>query len=103
MSDDHYSTRGNNPNPEPLLPFVKSFFCHSQAYCSPNTLKINVKLLSRSNLAFPGKRGSVTLAEIPPSLEFAEIEGEDGVSLDHTTAGEKEKKAQFSQVNITKS
>ena len=36
-------------------------------------LKINVQLLSQSYLAFPRKRGSVTLAEIPPPLKFAEI------------------------------
>ena len=48
-----------------------------------------MKLLSQSYLAFPGKCGSVTSTEIPPSLDFAEKEGEDGVSLDQTTAGEK--------------
>ena len=52
-----------------------------------------MKLLSQSYLAFPGKCGSVTLTEIPPSFEFAENEGEDGVSLDQTAAGEKWKKA----------
>ena len=39
----------------------------------------------------------MTLTEIPPSSEFAEKEGEDGVSLDQTTAGEKGKKALLSQ------
>ena len=48
-----------------------------------------MKLLSQSYLAFPGKWGSVTLTKIPPSFDFAEKEGEDGVSLDQTTAGEK--------------
>ena len=48
-----------------------------------------MKLLSQSYLAFPGKWGSVTLTEIPPSFDFAENVGEDGVSLDQTAAGEK--------------
>ena len=48
-----------------------------------------MKLLSQSYLAFPGKCGSVTLTEIPPSFDFAENVGEDGVSLDQTAAGEK--------------
>ena len=39
----------------------------------------------------------MTLTEIPPSFEFAENDGEDGVSLDQTTAGEKGKKALLSQ------
>ena len=52
---------------------------------------------SQPYLAFPGKRGSVTLTEIPPSFEFAEKDGEDGVSLDQTTAWEKGKKALLSQ------
>ena len=39
----------------------------------------------------------MTLTEIPPSFEFAEKDGEDGVSLDQTTAGEKGKKALVSQ------
>ena len=39
----------------------------------------------------------MTLTEIPPSFEFAEKDGEDGVSLDQTTAGEKGKKALLSQ------
>ena len=52
---------------------------------------------SQPYLAFPGKRGSVTFTEIPPSFEFTEKEGEDGVSLDQTTAGEKGKKAVLSQ------
>ena len=56
-----------------------------------------MKLHSQPYLAFPGKRGSVTFTEIPSSSEFAEKEGEDGVSLDQTTAGEKGKKALVSQ------
>ena len=56
-----------------------------------------MKLHSQPYLAFPGKRGSVTSTEIPSSSEFAEKEGEDGVSLDQTTAGEKGKKALVSQ------
>ena len=56
-----------------------------------------MKLHSQPYLAFPGKRGSVTFTEIPSSSEFAEKEGEDGVSLDQTTAGEKGKKALLSQ------
>ena len=104
MSDDHYSTRGNNLNPEPLLHFVSP----SSAIRKPTLLQIalkrNVQLLSQSYLAFPGKRGSVTLAEIPPpTSKFAEIEGGDSVSLDHTAAGEKGKNAQFSQVNLRRS
>ena len=103
MSDDQYSTRGNNPNPEPLPPF----FNPSSAIRKPTllqiALKINVQVLSQSYLAFPGKRGSMTLAAIPPPPEFAETEGEDGVFLDHTTAGEKGKKTQFSLVNLTRS
>ena len=39
----------------------------------------------------------MTFTEIPPSFEFTEKEGEDGVSLDQTTAGEKGKKALLSQ------
>ena len=39
----------------------------------------------------------MTFTEIPSSSEFAEKEGEDGVSLDQTTAGEKGKKALLSQ------
>ena len=35
----------------------------------------------------------MTLTEIPPSFDFAENVGEDGVSLDQTAAGEKWKKA----------
>ena len=35
------------------------------------------------------------MAEIPPPFEFAEKEGEDGLSLDHISAGEKRKKAQL--------
>ena len=56
-----------------------------------------MKLHSQPYLAFPGKRGSVTFTEIPSSSEFAEKEGEDGVSLDQTTAGEKGKKALLGQ------
>ena len=33
----------------------------------------------------------MTLTEIPPSSEFAEKEGEDGVSLDQTTAEDRER------------
>ena len=79
------------------LPFVSK----TKAYPCANIPQSKRKTAySQSYLAFPGKRGSVTLAEIPPSFKFAKREGEDGVSLDHTSAGEKGKKAQSNDVTL---